>query len=121
MIKGKRGGSINPNHDSRVDFYVVAKVPLETQAASVAGISIGELRLFFEGIDPEQFCDYNESLTFPEWFVFRFMRDSTLLDTRRAVENAGGEVLSVFVNQFNLVDRIEGVEARPIGAITYMH
>lgn len=49
------------------------------------------------------------------------MRDSTLLDTRRAVEDAGGVVLSVFVNQFNVVDRIEGIEARPIGAITYIH
>lgn len=121
MIKGKRGGSINPNHDSRINFSVVAKVPLETRATTVARTSVGELRLFFEGIDPEQFGEYNESQTFPEWFVFQFMRDSTLLDTRRAVESAGGTVLSVFVNQFNLVDRIEGVEARPIGAITYIH
>lgn len=79
------------------------------------GAYIGKLHLVFEGIEPEWFPDYQESLTFSEWFVYCWVRRNTLYSIRKEIEEAGGAVLPLFINYLNLVDgKLVGIEMQPI-------
>lgn len=78
---------------------------------------LGKLYLDIEDMDPKRFQNYEGTVTFPEWFCFSVMKDKTLLETIRLVQEAGGTVIPVFVNNLNAVDRVEGIETQTLTEI----
>ncbi len=94
-----------------MDLSVVARIFSEKT------MCLGTLHLTFEGLDPECFQDYEKSLMFPEWFCYFWLKGHSLLEITEGIRESGGEVLSLFVNNFNAVDKVAGIEAMPITEI----
>lgn len=94
-----------------LDLMVVVRISSEKT------MRLGTLHLTFEGLDPGQFTDYEESLMFPEWFCYFWLKNRSLLEITDGIRKAGGVVFSSFVNNFNVVDKVVGIETKPIKEI----